>query len=82
MRHKAILIVGLFSKQDDSKNVYRTAADQLAELFRKNNIRIIKTSYHTGKLRRLADTMHTIFSKCIYELYHKRFTPTIPIMKF
>lgn len=63
MRHKAILIVGLFSKQDDSKNVYRTAADQLAELFRKNNIRIIKTSYHTGKLRRLADTMHTIFSK-------------------
>lgn len=63
MKPKAILIIGLFSNQDDPKNVYRTAADQLAELFRKNKVPIFQTSFHAGKLRRLADTVYTIFSK-------------------
>lgn len=63
MKCKPILIVGLFSKNEAAKNVYRTAADQLAQLFRKNKIPIITTSFHAGKFRRLTGTVGTIFSK-------------------
>lgn len=63
MKWKPILMVGLFSKNEASKNVYRTAADQLAQVFRKNKIPVITTSYHAGKFRRLTDTVGTIFSK-------------------
>ncbi|MFZ1799383.1 MAG: glycosyltransferase family 4 protein [Chitinophagaceae bacterium] len=63
MKWKPILMVGLFSKNEVSKNVYRTAADQLAALFRKNKIPIITTSFHARKFRRLTDTVGTILAK-------------------
>lgn len=60
MPNKPVLIVGLFSKNRSGEKIYRTAADQLAQLFKKNQQAVICTSYHPGKWRRLWDTIFTI----------------------
>ncbi len=58
-----ILLVGLFLSEKNKHKIYRTAADQLAELLSKNNYSLIKVSHHTGKIKRFADTLITIFLK-------------------
>ena len=57
--HKTILIVGLFRPINNlTKPV--TASQQLAELFQKNNIPIIQTSFYQGRIWRMIDTLLTI----------------------
>ncbi len=63
MTNKKILITGLFLNEENKHIIYRTAADQLAELMEKNNYPIIKTSYKPGRIPRLIDTCKTIFAK-------------------
>ncbi len=75
MHKQPILVIGLFSKDAMRTPVYRSAADQLAELFQQNQQPVICTSYHPGKLRRLWDTLTTIlfnknkFTLAILPLY-------------
>ena len=58
---KKILIIGLFSKNTDSRQ-YLTAPEQLADLFEKNNVPVIKTAYSINKIPRLVHTITTILT--------------------
>ena len=60
---KKILVVGIFLSEKNKHLIYRTAADQLAELLDKNGYATIKVSEHLGKIKRFADTIFTIISK-------------------
>jgi glycosyltransferase involved in cell wall biosynthesis len=62
MKNK-ILIVGLFLSEKNKHKIYRTAADQLAELLEKNNYPVIKTSTQVGKAARFTNTLFTILTK-------------------
>ncbi len=57
---KKILVVGLFLSEKNKNKIYRSAADQLAELLEKNNYPVIKVSTHVGKIFRFVDTIFTI----------------------
>lgn len=57
---KKILVVGLFLSDKNKNKIYRSAADQLAELLEKNNYPVIKVSKHVGKIFRFVDTIFTI----------------------
>ena len=57
---KGILIVGLFLSEKNKNKIYRTAADQLAELLSKNDYPVIKVSTHVGKMLRFLDTFFSI----------------------
>jgi glycosyltransferase involved in cell wall biosynthesis len=56
---QGILIIGLFLSERNKHKIYRTAADQLAELLRKNNFNIFLSSVHISKILRF---VHTVFS--------------------
>ncbi|MCC6636053.1 MAG: glycosyltransferase family 4 protein [Chitinophagaceae bacterium] len=56
---QSILLIGLFLSEKNKHKIYRTAADQLAELLHKNNYFIIKASTYVNKIPRF---VHTIFS--------------------
>jgi glycosyltransferase involved in cell wall biosynthesis len=60
---KKILVVGIFLSEKNKHLIYRTAADQLAELLDKNGYATIKVSEHLGKIKRFIDTLFTIISK-------------------
>src|SRR5258706_3328456 len=59
---KKILIAGLFSKKNAGRK-HLTAPEQLAELFEKNNIDVIKTAYSQNRIFRLIHIVRTIFKK-------------------
>lgn len=63
MAAKKILLAGLFLSEKNKHKIYRTAADQLAELLGKNRYPIIKTSTQPNRLLRLLDTCYTIVIK-------------------
>lgn len=60
---KKILVVGLFLSEQNKNKIYRTAADQLAELLSKYQYPVIKVSCRVNKFFRLADTLLTILLK-------------------
>ena len=60
---KSILIIGIFLTEQNKNKIYRTAADQLAELLEKNQYSIIKVSTHVGKILRFLDTLFSIIKK-------------------
>ena len=57
---KRILIVGLFLSEKNKNNIYRTAADQLAELLSKYDYSVVKVSTHVNKILRFLDTFFSI----------------------
>ncbi len=77
---KSILIVGLFLSEKNKNKIYRTAADQLAELLLKNNYAVIKVSFYVGKVFRFLDTLFSIikntkkYSIAIVPLYGGTFS--------
>jgi glycosyltransferase involved in cell wall biosynthesis len=62
-RKQKILIVGLFLSEKNKTKITRTAADQLAELFTKNNYPVITTSTFVNAAARLIDTLTTVITK-------------------
>lgn len=58
-----ILIVGLFVSPQNKNLIYRTAADQLAEVLCDNNYGLIKTSTKVNKVFRALDIITTIILK-------------------
>ncbi len=58
---KKILITGLFISEKNKHIIYRTAADQLYEIFQNNQIPVIKTSSKLNKITRALDVLTTIF---------------------
>ncbi len=58
--YRKILIVGLFVSPSNKNIIYRTAADQLAEIIKTNGHRIIKTSTKVNKFLRAIDILFTI----------------------
>lgn len=67
--YKKILIVGLFLSPKNEKRILRTAADQLAELLRKNNFEIIVVSKIVNQAARLIDTvLAVIFRSPFYRI--------------
>ena len=60
---KAVLILGLFVDNNSGKVNIRTAEDRLAEMFEKNNIRVIKGSSGAGRIKRLTDTVKLIVGR-------------------
>lgn len=56
---QGILIIGLFLSEKNKHKIYRTAADQLAELLSKNNFKVLISSVYVSKVLRF---VHTIFS--------------------
>jgi glycosyltransferase involved in cell wall biosynthesis len=64
-----ILIIGLFISPTNKHLIYRTAADQLAELLNKNGYTTIKSSIYVNQLLRFIDILKVIlFSSNKYEL--------------
>ncbi len=70
---KKILITGLFISPKNKHLIYRTAADQLYEVFQNNKIPVIKTSALLNKFTRALDVLATIFFK--QHQYHLAITP-------
>lgn len=70
-----ILVIGLFLSKKNKHLIYRTAADQLAELLEKNSFQIVKTSTYVNQLSRFIDIIITIclkrklFSLAIVPIY-------------
>ncbi|MEP6845606.1 MAG: glycosyltransferase family 4 protein [Panacibacter sp.] len=60
---KAILILGLFVDASAGKQNIRTAEDRIAEMFRKNNIPVITSSYASGRNKRTIDNLYTLITK-------------------
>ena len=56
-------MTGLFLSEKNKHKIYRTAADQLAELLAKNRYPVIKTSTQPNRLLRLLDTCFTVVAK-------------------
>lgn len=59
-KNKKILITGLFISPQNVHSIYRTAADQLAEVLIENEFKIIKTSTVVNKYWRALDILSTI----------------------
>ncbi len=60
---KKILVVGLFLSDKNKTKIARSAADQLATLLEGNDFPVIRTSTYAGRVKRLVDTLSTIFSQ-------------------
>ncbi|MBX2932317.1 MAG: glycosyltransferase family 4 protein [Chitinophagaceae bacterium] len=58
---KKILITGLFISEKNKHLIYRTAADQLFEIFQQHHIPVLKTSSKLNKITRALDVLGTIF---------------------
>lgn len=69
-----ILIIGLFLSEKNKHKIYRTAADQLSELLRKNNFKILQSSVYINKISRF---VHTVFS--IIGKHHKYTLAIVPL---
>ena len=59
-KSKKILLVGLFLSKSNKSKIYRTAADQLKEIFIDNEIPLICTSNKVNKILRAFDIIGTI----------------------
>lgn len=57
---RTIFILGLFLSEKNKHLIMRTAADQLAELLKKNNYSVITTSVYLNKFIRYIDTIYKI----------------------
>ena len=66
LKNKKILITGLFVSTRNKDIIYRTAADQLAEVLIENKFSLIKTSYQVNKFLRAIDIMLTILFKSFF----------------
>lgn len=62
-KKKKILITGLFISPKNIQSIYRTAADQLAEILVENEFEIITTSTIVNKYWRAIDILSTILFK-------------------
>lgn len=60
MLNHSVLIIGVFNRKNKEPRNYTSAAEQLADLFRKHKLEIITTSFFRNKILRLADTLYTI----------------------
>ncbi|MCU0320943.1 MAG: glycosyltransferase family 4 protein [Chitinophagaceae bacterium] len=58
--NKKILIIGLFLSEKNKNIIYRTAADQLAEVLSDKGVDIIKSSNKVNKLYRAIDVLFSI----------------------
>jgi glycosyltransferase involved in cell wall biosynthesis len=58
---RTIFLVGLFLSDKNKHLIMRTAADQLAELLKKNNYSVLTTSIYLNKFIRYIDTIWKIF---------------------
>lgn len=62
-KKEKILIIGLFLSKKNKDKIYRTAADQLKEIYLDNNIPIITTSTKINKVLRALDILCTILCR-------------------
>lgn len=53
---KKLFVIGVFLSKKNQHKIYRTAADQLAEMLTKNSWKVFKASTQTNNVKRFADT--------------------------
>lgn len=63
LKQQKILITGLFVNSKNANKIYRTAADQLAEILAEHGFKIIKSSTVVNKYLRALDILATIVFK-------------------
>lgn len=63
LKQRKILITGLFVNSKNVNKIYRTAADQLAEILTEHGFKIIKSSTVVNKYLRALDILATIILK-------------------